>query len=58
MENITERRENMYISEIELIQSRLEAQNKWNESELLKAIISEDANSKRKKEMLEGEKYY
>lgn len=48
----------MYISEIELIRSRLEAQHKWSESELLKTILFEDANSKRKKEMLEGEKYY
>ena len=48
----------MYLSEIELLQSRLEAEHKWSESELLKMILSEDANSKRKKEMLEGEKYY
>ncbi len=48
----------MYISEMELIQSRLEAEHKYSESELLKTILFEDANSKRKKEMLEGEKYY
>lgn len=39
----------MYISEMELIQSRLEAEHKYSESELLKTILFEDANSKRKR---------
>ena len=43
---------------MELIQAKLEAERKRNDSEILKEIITEDANSQRKKEMLEGERYY
>ena len=48
----------MYITEIELMKQKLEAAHKGNESELIKAIITDDMNSSVKKEMLEGEKYY
>ena len=48
----------MYITELELMKAKLQLERKWNESELLKMLIAEDENSKRKKEMIEGEKYY
>lgn len=48
----------MYVTEIELIEARLEAENKFSESELIKTIISEDLNSEKKKKMQEGERYY
>lgn len=48
----------MYVAEIELIEARLRAENKWSESELIKAILSDDFNSQRKREMKEGERYY
>ena len=37
----------MYITELELMKAKLQAEKKWNESELLKALITEDENSKK-----------
>lgn len=48
----------MYITEMQLIQAKLEAEKRYNDSEILKEIITEDANSQRKREMREGERYY
>ncbi|NDO46211.1 phage portal protein [Clostridium sp. MD294] len=48
----------MYITELELMKAKLQSEKKWSESELLKMLIAEDENSKKKKEMIEGEKYY
>ena len=42
----------MYITELELMKAKLQLERKWNESELLKMLIAEDENSKRKKEMI------
>ena len=48
----------MFITEMELLQARLAAGKRLNDSHILKEILQEDRSSERKRRMAEGERYY
>lgn len=48
----------MYVTEMELLKARLEAEGRRNESQFLQEVLQQDKSSERKKKMLEGERYY
>lgn len=48
----------MFLTEMELLQARLAAGKRLNESNILQELLREDKNSERKKRMAEGESYY
>lgn len=48
----------MFLSYTDFLNAKLTADAKLNESEILKTIINEDMNDKRKAKMAEGERYY
>ncbi len=48
----------MFMTQTELINARLTADARVNESDIIKYIIQEDLKSPQKRKMLEGEKYY
>ena len=48
----------MFITEMELLQARLAAGKRLNDSHILKEILQEDRSSEKKRRMAEGERYY
>lgn len=48
----------MFLTEMELLQARLAAGKRLNESNILQELLREDKNSEQKKRMDEGERYY
>lgn len=48
----------MYVSDMDIIKAKLEAEGRLNDGEILREIIIDDENSIYKKKMFEGEKYY
>ena len=48
----------MFITEMELLQARLAAGKRLNDSHILKEILQEDRSSEKKRRMVEGERYY
>lgn len=48
----------MYITETELINVKLTANGKLNESDIIKYLIEDDTNHPKKKKMFDGERYY
>jgi len=48
----------LFITEMELLQARLAAGKRLNDSHILKEILQEDRSSERKRRMAEGERYY
>ncbi|MBR4934893.1 MAG: phage portal protein, partial [Anaerotignum sp.] len=48
----------MFITEMELLQARLAAGKRLNDSQILKEILQEDKSSEKKRRMEEGERYY
>ncbi|MCI1930277.1 MAG: phage portal protein [Clostridia bacterium] len=48
----------MFLTETDLINAKITADRKINESDILKYIINEDENSDKKRKMIEGERYY
>lgn len=48
----------LYVSDMDIIKAKLEAEGRLNDGEILREIIIDDENSIYKKKMFEGEKYY
>ncbi len=48
----------LFLTEMELLQARLAAGRKLNESHILQELLQEDKNSEKKKRMEEGERYF
>ena len=48
----------MFMTEMELLEARLAAGKKLNDSHILKEILREDRSSEKKKRMAEGERYF
>lgn len=48
----------MFLTEMELLQARLAAGKRLNESHILQELLRDDQNSEQKKRMAEGERYF
>jgi SPP1 family phage portal protein len=48
----------VFLTETELINRKLTAESRMNESDIIKYIVNQDINSPQKRKMAEGERYY